>query len=60
MDHEKLPELDDLLARVRGSALKSLTAVIDVEERLQAIHRACAADRDVDARAAAETSAGPR
>lgn len=59
MDHERLPELDELLERVRGSALKSLNAVVDVEERLQAIHRACTADQDV-ARAARETHTEPR
>jgi len=59
MDHEKLPDLDELLTRARGSALKSLSAVIDVEERLRAIHRACATDTD-GVRAAGETPADPR
>jgi len=56
MDHEKFSELDELLTRVRGSALTSLTAVVDVESRLQVIRRACAAGQGGEAAATQRTS----
>jgi len=47
MDGEKLPDVDELLQRVRGAALESLATVVDIDERLQAVHRARAADEHV-------------
>ncbi|MEV6527445.1 hypothetical protein AB0M43_36525 [Longispora sp. NPDC051575] len=43
MDNDENFELDQLLARVRESAFRSLAEVIDVEQRLNAIRQACAA-----------------
>ncbi|GAA2492971.1 hypothetical protein [Winogradskya humida] len=57
MDHDEMPELDELLARTRVSALASLTEHIDVEHHLEIIRRACTADQDE--KAAAPTTTPP-
>jgi hypothetical protein len=49
MDRDELSEVDQLLARTRESALKSLTAAVDVEEQLELIRRACTADHEQNA-----------
>ena len=43
MDPDRERQLDQILERTRARALKSLEAVVDVDERLRELHRAAAA-----------------
>jgi hypothetical protein len=50
MNEDEFPDLDQLLRRVRTSALASLDAAVDIDQRLRDIRRASGThDVDTDA-----------
>jgi ribosomal protein L1 len=46
MDRDKEQQLDQLMERASESALKSLDATVDVEQRLRDVFRAAGVDPD--------------